>query len=102
MDFGAREGSEQEGRRPVVVVSNDVNNQHGRVVLVVPMTTNLDRAQYPQNALIKGGGALPKDSVVLGEQLTVVAKFRLERYRGELNAVDIGEVEQALRVILAI
>lgn len=77
-----------------------MNNQHGTVVIVAPMTTNLARAQYPQNSLIKGGGALPKDSVVLGEQITVVAKSRLQRCRGRLNAADITDLNRALRVIL--
>jgi mRNA-degrading endonuclease toxin of MazEF toxin-antitoxin module len=66
------------------------------------MTTNLARAQYPQNALIKGGAAVPVDSVALGEQLTVVAKSRLQRYRGELNSVDTADVDRALRTILAL
>ena len=99
VDFGERQGSEQECQRPCIIVSNIVNNQHGSVVLVAPMTTNLARAQYPQNSLVKGGRALPKDSVVLGEQVTVVSKSRLSRYRGELGSADIADLNRALRVI---
>ena len=32
-------GSEQGGRRPVIVVSNDMGNRHGPTVVVVPVTT---------------------------------------------------------------
>jgi mRNA interferase MazF len=99
VDFGVPQGSEQGGQRPALVVSNDVSNQHSHNVIVAAITTNLDRARFPQNVLI-AAGELPKDSVVLGEQLRTIAKERLRQNRGQLDSATMVGVDNALKTIL--
>lgn len=38
MDFNPQKGHEQSGRRPAIVLSNNILNQHSAVVLVCPIT----------------------------------------------------------------
>lgn len=38
MDFNPQSGHEQSGRRPAIVLSNDVLNQHSSLALVCPIT----------------------------------------------------------------
>lgn len=38
MDFNPQQGHEQSGRRPAIVLSNDILNQHSSLILVCPIT----------------------------------------------------------------
>ena len=38
MDFNPQKGHEQNGRRPALVLSNDILNNHSSVALVCPIT----------------------------------------------------------------
>lgn len=38
MDFNPQQGHEQRGRRPAIVLSNNILNQHSALVLVCPIT----------------------------------------------------------------
>ncbi len=44
-------GSEQGGRRPCVIISGDLLNQHLQVVIVCPLTTKIKR--YKGNLILK-------------------------------------------------
>jgi len=43
MDFDPQKGFEQKGRRPALVVSNNIYNQHSKLAIVCPIT-NTDKA----------------------------------------------------------
>ena len=51
-DLGAYRAREQTGRRPVIVWQSDTLTRLLESVLVVPLTTNLDRAKLAGTALI--------------------------------------------------
>lgn len=59
-------GSEQAGRRPVLVVSNEVINQALPIVTVLPLTSmRKGRRIYSTEVLLVAGQAgLPRDSIV--------------------------------------
>jgi len=63
-DLGAYRLREQTGRRPVVIWQSDHLTRVLQSVLVVPLTTNLDRANLAGAALISAApdGGLPEDS----------------------------------------
>ena len=70
-------GVEIKKKRPVIVVSNDTINQFSRLVIVVPLTTNIFRLS-PSHVLIpKGEGGLGQDSKALTEQIRAMDKQRL-------------------------
>ena len=90
-------GVEIKKTRPVVVVSNDVINQHSRLVIVVPLTTSTARLS-PSHVLIPQGEAgLGQESKVLTEQIRAMDKQRLVSRIGTLSDRFLRLIEQAIR-----
>ncbi len=100
-DLNPSRGSEQAGVRPVIVVQRDTIGRFTRTVVVVPLTTNLRRAQVPGTALIPAQeGGLAQDSVALCYQIVVIDQQRLLRLLGALSANALTALEQALKYTL--
>jgi len=99
-----RSGSEQSGRRPVVVLSNDGFNAipTWRSVVVVPCSTSdKQRARGPTAvALKRGAGGLRKGSVALCHQITTVDRSKLVARWGALDVDELAAVEDGLRAAL--
>ena len=53
VEFNAGNGHIQRGRRPCVVVSTNRINGHGKIINVIPGTTNLERRNNPVHLIIK-------------------------------------------------
>src|ERR1043165_8640452 len=96
------EGSEQGGIRPAVIVSRDQLNAVLQTVVVVPCSTfRPGRRIYAAQVFLRAPeGGLRNDSVVLGEQVRVLAKHRLLRRRGALTPQSLAAVEQVLAIAL--
>ena len=96
------EGSEQSGVRPVVIVSRDALNESIETVVAVPCSTMREgRPVYPNQALLHApDGGLSRDSVALCEQVRVLAKPRLVRFRGTLSPAAMRRVDLALAIAL--
>ena len=96
-------GSEQGGRRPVVIVQNDTGNLHSPTVIAVPLTGSASKPALPTHALIpKGEGGLWLASTALCEQVRTLEKTRLGRYLGTLDAARLKQVDRALMISLDI
>lgn len=99
-----RSGSEQSGRRPVMVVSNDGFNEIDgwRSVIVIPCSTSdKQRARGPTAVpLRKGAGGLRKSSVAVCHQITTLDRDKLITRWGALGAEDLAAVEQGLLAAL--
>ena len=54
-DLNPSRGSEQAGIRPVILVQRQNLERFTRTVVVIPVTTNLRRAQVPGTMLIPAG-----------------------------------------------
>ena len=95
-------GSEQGGRRPVVIMQNDIGNLHSPTIIAVPLTAST-KPPLPTHALIPGGeGGLWRDSIALCEQVRTLEKTRLGRRLGALGEQSLRTVERALQVSLDI
>jgi len=67
-------GREQAGHRPVLVISNDIENQMD-IVTVVPVTSRKKgRRVYPNEVAIK---LLGKEAILLCHQIRTISKKRL-------------------------
>ena len=88
-------GSEQGGRRPVLVIQNDRGNQHSSTVVIAAITSRPKR-KMPTHVPLKGMEGLEKDSVVLLEQIRTIDKSRLDDYIGRLDRTQMLKVEKAL------
>ena len=71
-------GSEQGGRRPVLIVQNDRGNRYSPTVIAVPLTGSERKPALPTHVYLPAGTAgLRKPSVVLCEQVRTLEKSRL-------------------------
>jgi mRNA interferase MazF len=96
-------GKEISKTRPVVAVSNDMNNRYSGTVTVLPVTSgNLEKIYPFEVFLPKGSGNLPKDSKVKADQIRTLDKARLVKRIGELDDDEIAEIEKAMRVHLGL
>ena len=65
-------GSVQYGRRPVLVVSNDVANRFAETVVVVPMTSR-QKNNIPTHIVIDLGGRKSPRSTIMCEQVRTIS-----------------------------
>ena len=94
-------GKEISKTRPVVIFSNDKNNEFSGTVTILPITSrNLKRIYLFEVFLSKGSGNLPKDSKVKVDQIRTLDKTRIIRRIGMLRNDEIDEIEKALRIHL--
>ena len=100
-------GSEASKTRPAVVVSNDAANATASrlargVITVVPVTSNVARV-YPFQVLLRAAQTgLGQDSKAQAEQVRSVAVERIGKQIGSLPAAAMAELEEALRLHLAL
>ena len=72
-------GSEQGGVRPVLVVQNNVGNKYSPTIIAAAITSQLEKAKLPTHIQLPAEKfGLPKDSVVLLEQIRTLDKKRLK------------------------
>ena len=96
-------GSEQSGNRPVVILQNNLGNQHSPTVIVAPVTKRkADRKPLPAHYPIGPENGLSLPSVVLLEQLRTIDKRRLGNYIGRLKDGQMQALEQALAISLGL
>lgn len=94
-------GSEQGGIRPVLILQNDVGNKFSPTVIAAATTSRLTKAKLPTHiTLEKEKYCLPKDSIVLLEQIRTLDKSRLLDYIGELPSETMLQVNNALLISL--
>jgi mRNA-degrading endonuclease toxin of MazEF toxin-antitoxin module len=96
-DLGAYRLREQTGRRPVVIWQSDTLTRALQSVLVVPLTTNLDRANLAGTALISSSSTSgpPEDSVALAFQMRAIPKSALQTKIRDLDQSEVEELELA-------
>ncbi len=100
-DLSPVQGSEQGGKRPVVIIQNNVGNYHSPTVIVAAITGRINKAKIPTHVEIsKDTYNLDKDSVILLEQIRTVDKKRLREKLTYLNEEKMKEVDKALMVSL--
>ncbi len=100
-DLGPYRTQEQTGRRPVIVWQSDTLIRLLQSVLVVPLTTNLDRAKLAGTALIAASdGGLAADSVAPAFQMRAIPKKCLNaRGSQPTDGADAALTREAARLI---
>jgi mRNA interferase MazF len=103
-DLIPRSGSEQTGRRPVILMSHDGFNQAPawRSIIVVPISTSASQGKRgPTVVALPGGSAgLPKPSLAVCHQVTTLDRAKLTRKAGTLPPDLLMEVEEALKAAM--
>jgi mRNA interferase MazF len=95
-----RSGSEQHGRRPVVIVSHDSFNRvpGWRTVIVVPVSTSAAQLRRGPTGidLPAGSGGLARQSVALCHQVTTLDRAKLRGAVGTLSPALLARVNRGL------
>ena len=98
----ALQGHEQQGPRPVLIVSDDaINHGPSSLSIVVPFTTR-DRVIELHVAVDPPEGGLTEHSVLLTEQLHAADQRRLRRLLGRVNDETMRTLEDRLRIVLSL
>ena len=88
-------GSEMAKRRPILIVSNNINNQVGTTVTILPITSNVTKV-YPFEILLQPvESGLPKPSKVQAQQIRTIAKQRI-------NSSMVGSLKESLMQLVDI
>lgn len=88
----------QQGRRPVIIVSNDTCNNASPVVTVVPLTTAVKRP-YPQQAPLVLQHSI---SIAMADQLTSIPVEELDDFICTLHDFQMEQVDRAICVQLGL
>lgn len=106
VNLNPSKGSETGKVRPCVIVTNNVYNQRVPVIQVIPITawsekkgrikTNVAINPNPQNGLSK------KSVVDCLQTRPIDHRQRLVKFRGELSADEMEQVDEALKVVFAL
>jgi mRNA interferase MazF len=103
-EVSPRSGSEQAGRRPVIVVSHDGFNQarNWRSVIVVPMSTSKAQARRGLTAveIPESDSGLTRPGIAVCHQVTTLDRSKLTRYAGRLSQELLRSVEEGLKAAL--
>ena len=97
----------EEGWHPVLIISNNANNEFTPIVTVAPITSKTNKLYLPGHVFIDAsdvsdnGSDIPNFSFrsgsVLLEQITVLDKRQLEKYAGKVISKErIGILNQAI------
>lgn len=103
-DFGVPFGSEPGYRRPALVVQADpFNDSSIQTVILIPLTKSLELGSAPGNVVCRPRDTgLSKVSVANVSQVTVADKRRLLEKAGTLSGRLLKQVEDGMRLILAL
>ena len=89
-------GSEQGGKRPVVIIQNNKGNVHSPTVIVAVITSKMNKTKLPTHIEIN----LSKPSLVMTEQIKTLDKSRLVRKLASLDDETVKKINNALRISL--
>ena len=99
-DLDPTVGHEQAGQRPVLVVSPDMfNHSPLKLVLILPVTTNL-RPLPSRVPMLPPEGGLTRPSIVLCEAIRSVSHDRLQYRLGTASAATMQAVQDRLRILM--
>lgn len=103
-DLAPRSGSEQSGRRPVIVLSHDSFNQvpGWSSIIVVPMSTSAAQARRGPTVVELAGAAagLKKPGFAICHQVTTLDRAKLTQRAGSVSSEALRQIEEALKAAL--
>ena len=103
LELRGGKGSEQQGRRPVLVIQNDTGNQFSSNTIVAPLTTSIPEKDFPfqVKCSLRESGLDELGLVDLGAIVTL-SKTRLGDKCGRLISKKMLEVDEAIKVSLGL
>ena len=99
-DLSPVRGSEQGGKRPVVILSHDVFNDRSGTVIAMAVTSQPQRAGFPLTLELTGS-TMPKPSWVKISQVRTLSVERIEGLIETLADEELGRLIEGLNEIIA-
>lgn len=94
---------EQGGKRPVVVLQNNIGNRHSPTLIVATVTTRTKKKKnQPTHVLVDSNPAFEEPSMILLEQIFTIDKSRIERFMSYASKAEMLRIDMALLVSLAL
>ncbi|MEX1031386.1 MAG: type II toxin-antitoxin system PemK/MazF family toxin [Paenibacillaceae bacterium] len=96
-------GSEQAGRRPVLIISAEEANEFLPVVTIISLTSmKPGRKLYPTEALLPSTDTgLSQDSIAMAHQIRSISKERLDGTCGRIESEQLKlEIRKAITTYL--
>lgn len=90
-------GCEQTGKRPVLVIQNNVGNFHSPTTIVTTLTSK-NKPTLPTHVTITPFDCLEKNSIVCLEQIKTIDKIRLGEYLGNVGSEIMKEIDKAISI----
>jgi len=101
VNWNPARGSEQAGKRPALIIQNNIGNEHASTTIVAAISTTVK--SYPMNVLLDPPqGGLMKPSIIKTSQILTVSKDRLEKRLGVVEENKMKEVDRALKLSLSL
>jgi mRNA interferase MazF len=101
VDFDEPKGSEPAKPRPAVVVQGDAWNRSTlQTTLVVPLTSNLDRATLPGNVRLRPRDRLLKPSVASVVHLGAIDRSLIVRRLGRVSPSELEAIVDGVLLVL--
>ena len=98
-DLNPARGREQAGQRPVLVMSQDVFNEHSGTIIAVALTSKPQKAGFPLT-LELSHPRLPKKSWVKISQVRTLSLERIGQKIGSATAEELNLVLEGLNEII--
>lgn len=94
-------GCEQTGKRPVLVIQNDIGNNHSTTTIVAILTSKIKK-NLPTHVILSDFKGLSQTSAVCLEQIKTIDKSRLEDYCGNIGPKKMKTIDDAIMVSVGI
>jgi len=98
-DLNPVQGREQAGRRPVVVISHNVFNEHSGTVIAMAVTSQMQRAGFPLTFKLTSGD-LPKISWAKISQIRILSIKRIGKKIGRVSPEELTMLIEGLNEIV--
>ena len=92
-------GNEQAGRRPILVLSQEVFNERSGTVIAAAITSKEPKAHFPL-AMELTSPKMPKRSWVKISQVRTLSVLRLGKRIGRATSEEVAQVIEGLNEIL--
>lgn len=99
VNWNPARGSRQAGKRPALIIQNDIGNEKSPTTLVAAISSTVKL--FPMNVKIEPHeSGLNLSSIVKTGQILTIDKNRLEKKLGQLGKQKMEEVNAAIKLSL--
>ena len=101
VNWNPARGSVQAGRRPALVIQNDIGNEKASTTIVAAISSSVKL--YPMNVQIDPPeSGIDHPSIIKTSQILTISKERLEKCLGRISGDSLNEVDRAIKLSLAL